>query len=106
MRPASSKSCCATPTAMKLDSRTRIPRFKVICIHFMYVLPESHFWGDVLFAIEAVDRSPNANEAMTQWHRFRMATFEQQAIADGTLRFVNLGATFTGAVGTGIIRAQ
>ena len=68
--------------------------------------PGIAFLGDVLFAIEAVDKSPNANEAMTQWHQFRMATFEDQKIADGTLRFIDLGATFTGATGAGTMHAQ
>jgi outer membrane protein assembly factor BamB len=68
--------------------------------------PGIAFFGDVLFAIEGVDGSPNANQAMTQWHKFRMAAFEDQTIADRTLRFMDLGVTFTGATGVAPIRAQ
>ena len=37
--------------------------------------PGMAFLGEVLFAVEAVDASPNANRAMTPWQNLRVASF-------------------------------
>ena len=68
--------------------------------------PGIAFFGDVLFAIEAVDGSPNANQALTQWYKFRTAASEDQTVSDGLLRFTDLGVTVTGAKASGPIHAQ
>ena len=42
--------------------------------------PGMAFLGEVLFAVEAVDASPNANRAMTQWQKLRLASFAQATV--------------------------
>lgn len=67
--------------------------------------PGRAFLGDVLFAIEAVDASPNSNRAVTPWRKLRLASFEQAEVSNRTLRFTELGVQFADATADGMVGA-
>jgi outer membrane protein assembly factor BamB len=67
--------------------------------------PGTAFTGEVLFSIEAVDRSPNENRALTPWRRIRLATYDDQRAVNGAVRFLSLGASLTQVSAPAPIRA-
>jgi outer membrane protein assembly factor BamB len=68
--------------------------------------PGMAFLGEVLFAIEAVDASPNANRATTQWQKLRLASFAQATVTKRTLHFPELGVELSEAEAAGSVGAR
>jgi outer membrane protein assembly factor BamB len=67
--------------------------------------PGKAFLGQVLFAVEAVDASPNANRAMSPWQKLRLASFAQALPTNRALNIQELGVELNdveaeGRVGT------
>jgi outer membrane protein assembly factor BamB len=64
------------------------------------------FLGEVLFAVEAVDASPNSNRAVTQWQKLRLASFAHATVMKRGLHFPELGVELSEAEEVGLVGAH
>lgn len=64
------------------------------------------FLGEILFAVEAVDASPNANRAMTLWQKLRLAASAQASVTNRSLKLPKLGVELTEVEAFGLVGAS
>ena len=68
--------------------------------------PGIAFIGQVSFAAEAVDASPNSNRTISRWQRIKLASDEQVENSRGRWVFPTLGVTVAGAGAGETLRAR